>query len=532
MGSAAPLRVRVLAGVAAALALLGCSQQTAVPSTDTASFNHLGVADAMRSYHPPSQVGLPVSVVQFATGSYLVCDFANVYRVSRTSTGYSVTTLRAPDVPVWTPAGLDYRNGTLYVADYRGHDVLVLRLEGDALTLVRRITNPQLNEPKHLKAAADGSVVVADHNGDAVLRFDPDGTLQWRVRVDQANGITQSGGVTYATSLLSKTITKIDGSGHIVDVKGGPGMAVGRYLLPVDLADLGDRIALTDAVNGRITMLDHDLKVVGHTGGNGPGLDAFNYPFSLLPVQDGFVVADAFKQRLVRVDRSWTIREQVALGPWVPVGRGRPLVYGSAARPTTYETLPGVDIAAELGLRSPLSFAGAYGGLDHVGPGGAITHLDLTDPDLGDTAAFWAEKVDRYVVVGSAESHLMLVVDPATAMFTYVEVGEDNWWSASTLLTSVNLRRQLGDVIRPAVETFDRARQLIDGGRTRAEVFATVLAGGQTREVAADLATPQAQQFLQSPMTAADAGRYFTWAMGQSEQHVIELLVIKYLSGT
>lgn len=527
----APVRVRAsLTLAAAALVLSACLGGGAAP--EVPPFDHLPVAPTMHTYHPASSIGLPVSMVQYSSETYLVCDYVNVYRVARTTTGYSVTTLARPAVPVWTPAGLDFRDETLYVANYRGQDVLALRVDGDRLTLVRRIADPQLKEPKHLRAEPDGSLVVADHFGNGVLRFRPDGSLQWRATVDQANGVTESGGFTYASSLSSRRISKIDGSGRVVSAAGSPGSALGSYLLPVDLADLGDRIAVTDAVNGRITLLDHGLHVVGHAGGNGPGLDALNYPFATLPVADGYVIADGFKQRLVHVDGSWTIGEQIALGPSVPTGRQRPLVFGSSARPSTYGMLPGVDIAAQLGLRRPLDFVGGYAGLDHVAPGGPGTHLDLGDPDFGESNATWAERVGRYVVAGSAESHLLEVIDPATGMFTYVEIGEDNWWLAGSLLTSVNLRRGLGGVLQPAVGAFDRAQRLLDEGATRQDVFKAALAGALTRDLSNDLTSTGGQQFLQSGMTKADARRYFAWAMGQRQQRVVELLAVKYLSGS
>jgi hypothetical protein len=511
----------------AALALSACAQQ---PSRPAPLFDHLRVSAAARTYHPTTSVGLPVSVVQVADGTYLVCDYADVYRVARTASGYAVTALGRPQVPVWTPAGMDYRDGSLYVANYRGPDVLQLRLQGDKLALVRRIAGPDLSEPKHVRAEADGSVVVADHNGSAVVKLGPDGSRQWRVKVDQANGVTESGGSVYATSLASGRITKIDRSGRVVLEGGSPGVAAGGFRWPVDVADLGDRIAVTDAINGRITLLDHDLRVVGHVGANGPGLDALNYPFATLPVADGYLVADSFKQRLLHLDRGWTVQEQVALGPSVPVGRERPLVFGSPRRPTTYDMLPGVDIAAELGLRKPLRFVGGEGGLDQAG--GERVHLDVGNRDFGTMNAVWADRAGRYVVVGSPQSHLLLVIDPPTGMFTFVEVGEDSWWRGGFLLLSVNLRRALVDVVQSAVAAFDRARRLLEEGTARPEVLRTALAGELTKDWAAELTSQGGQQFAQSPMSKADAATYDTWALRQREQRVIELLEVKFLSGS
>lgn len=519
--------------VLGALAITACSGPgPGPPPADSGLFDHLKVHETLRSFHPASSVGVPVSLVLTGNDTYLICDYNNVYRVARSGNVYTVATLAPPaGVSVWSPAGLDYREGRLYVANYLGRDVLELALDGDGLRLVRRTVDPRMVEPKHVHVEADGSMVVADHAGGAVLRFGPDGTVAWRAQLEQANGVTESGGFTYATSLSARTISKIDGSGRIVATAGAAGAAIGEYLLPVDVADLEDRIAVTDPVEGRITLLDHDLDVVGHQGGNGPGMDAFNYPFALLPVAGGYMIADSFKQRLLHVDGAWSIWEQIALGPAVPVGRQRPLVHGSSQHPSTYPMLPGVDIAAELGLRRPLGFVGAFGGLDHVGGGGTVTHLDLGDDDFGGTNAAWALKVDRYVVAGSAESHLLDVIDPRTGMFAYVEVGEDSWWYRGLLLTPYNLRRTLASVVKPALAAFDRAQRLLDQGESRQMVFQKVLAGTRTRDWAHNLVSSGGKTFAQSGMTRADAARYDAWALQQPSQSVTELLEVKFLTG-
>jgi hypothetical protein len=520
-----------LIGLAAGIVGLVACGGSAAPSPDASRFGHLPVAATFRTNHAPSMAGAPIAVVRLGQSSYLACDYSNVYRVATTSSGYAVTILAPPPVPVWAPAGLDYRNGSLYVANFNGEDVLQLRLVGDRLDLVRRITIPGMLQPKRVHVNPDGSMLVADHNSDAVLRLRPDGTLDWRVRIEQVNGLAESGGYAYASSLVNRTITKIDMAGHAVDHTGSIGVEVGGYLLPVDVADLGSRIAVTDAVNGRITILDHDLHVVGHVGGNGPGLNALNYPFAVLSIPNGYLIADTYKRRLLRLDRGWTIQEQIVLGPWVPIGRERPLVSGSSAHPFTYDSLPGVDIAAELGLRQPLHFTGAYGGLDHVGPGRAVLHLDLTDPDFGDTNAAWATKVGRYIVAGSAESYNLEVIDPATAMFTYVVVGEDNWWFEGALLTPVGLRLALSTVIQPAVARLVRAQRLTDQGASRQEVVQAALAGQSSHDLARDLTSPEGQQFLHSRMGMADADQFFASAMHRPQQRVIELLLVKFLSG-
>jgi hypothetical protein len=515
--------------------LAGCAVDGSAPRSPVV-LDHLPVASGFRSYHVPSAVGLMSSIVDIGGGQYLVGDTANVYRVVRSSTGYALTRLARPSVRTWNPVGLAYRDGVLYVADGAGRDVLELGIAGDTLTLMRRITNDAMQDAENVAAQPDGSVVVTDQAAGAVLMFQPDGALLWSLKLTGAHGLTSSGGRLYVSSLADGTIREIDRRGRQVRSAGRLGVSSGRYVWPVGLATDDGRILVTDAHTGHITVLSNDLQFLGRAGGDGPGLDVFNFPFATLPVTGGYLVVDTFKVRLVRTDRSWTVREQVALGPLVPVGREKPLVAGSDAHPHTYATLPGVDVVAALGLRPPVTFVGALNGLDHLGRDGQLTHLDVIDPQFGSTSMTWAQAAGQYIVVGSSQRRALEVVDPATGMFTFVDVGPDSWWRSGALMLASNLRRALDDVIAPAVAAFARARQLLAQGAARKDAFNQALAAGRPRNWVQDLSgsgsSAAAQEFLRSPMGPDDARRYFDASLSQPTLRVVELLEVKYLSSS
>jgi hypothetical protein len=241
---------------------------------------------------------------------------------------------------------------------------------------------------------------------------------------------------------------------------------------------------------------------------------------------------DTFKYRLVHTDRSWTETEQVAFGQAVPVGRGRPLVVGTDAHPYTYPTQPGVDLLAALGLRRPETFVGGLNGLDHLDSKGNVTQLDVIDPQYGSTSLTWAQTVGSYIVIGSDQRSALEVVDPSSGMFTFVDVGGDAWWRSGTILLSENLRRDLTQVIAPAVARFQDARALQTQGVARATAFNQALTGGRPRNFSTDLSSPAGQQFLHSRMTAQDARTYFDAALAQQKVRMVELLEVKYLRGS
>jgi hypothetical protein len=342
--------------------------------------------------------------------------------------------------------------------------------------------------------------------------------------------VTISAGAVYATSTTGRTLVKMSGAGGLVKTAGATGVSAGRYQRPVGLATApGGRLLVTDADNGRITILDQNLRLLGVVGANGAGLDAFDLPFATLATSAGYVIADTYKQRLVRTDAHWVELDQIVYARLVPTGRNRPLVYGTTdAAPRAFPMLPGVDIAADLGLRSPLRFVGGLDGLYQTGRSRTPIHID-PGPQLGGFAEIWAQRVANYDVIGSPTSGRVEVVDPATGMFVAVDVGGDAWWRADgQLLLPGGLRRALVEVIAPASAAFVRATQLLSRGVSRVDAFNQALGG---RNWLADLSSPAAKQFLASQRTSDDARRYFAAVLADPTEHVVEMLEVRYLSG-
>jgi hypothetical protein len=528
-----PLALGLLAGCLLLSACGNSSQAQPEPL-----FTHFQVAPTFHTSHPTQGVGIAVSMVEVGPGDYLLCDYGNIYRLTRVGVSYVAGQLAGPVGVPWSPTGLAYHDGLVFVANGGRHDVLLLRLSTNRLDLVGRFTNPAMVTPQNLAVGSDGTIVVADVDSGtgpgagALLKFQADGTLQWRLPIKKAHGVTESGGAIFVTSMIDRVIYRVDQTGRVEKAAGAIGATKPHYLWPVALAAAsGGRVLVTDALNGRITTLNRDLVPQSIVGGNGPGVDALNYPYATLPVADGYLIVDTYKRRIVHTNSSWVMLDQVALGPMVPTGRVRPLVYVTEAHPYTYEMLPGVDIAGEVGLRRSMSFVGGYDALEHF-ESRTSTQFDLTDLSLGlFTNATWAQKVDSFIVVGSPENEQILVIEPATGMFTYLEVGFDTWWRSGALLMPDNLRRDLSDVVRPAAAMFVRSEQLLLQGVGRQAAFDQALSNGVPRNWSADLASPQAKQFVASGMTKQAAADYFAWALQQRSVNAVELLDVKYLSG-
>src|SRR5205085_11264806 len=108
--------------------------------------------------------------------------------------------LTRPAVARWNPVGVAYAGGLVFVANGSGGDIVVARIAGGALELVRRITNPGLQDPQSVAAGGDGSLAAVDERGNSVLLFDQGGTLRWRVSVRGAHAVTTTGGRVYVSS--------------------------------------------------------------------------------------------------------------------------------------------------------------------------------------------------------------------------------------------------------------------------------------------------------------------------------------------
>jgi hypothetical protein len=528
------MRKALIGVLVGAMLTAGCSGSTAPPPSGPVLATHLSMTPTFHTVHVPGTAQQVQSIVQVDANEYLMSDYFDVFRLARSASGgFTIAPLTRPPATVWSPAGLYYRDGLLYIADNLGHDVLVVRESGNDLVLVRRVARqngPAMKTPRNVVAEADGSVIVADYGGDSVLRFNGDGSLAWSIPMPGAGGVTDSGGFIYATSTSNHTVSKLDPTGKVVTVGGSYGWSPGRFVFPIGLADAGAQIVVTDAVTGRITLLDHNLHPREQTGGNGAGDDALDYPYATLPTANGYMIADTYKGRVVITNRSFTIQEQIVFGLAVPAGRQRPLVYGTDARPTSYAMIPGVDVLAQLGLRPPLAFTGGFDGLDYRTPK-AFLHLNFDDAKVPIRYVTWAQQVESVIVIGSPQTLWLEVIDRATGMFSYVFVQFDTWWRSGFVVFPGNVRLDLAQVVAPAINTMAAAKQLIANGASRQSAFDRVVVG-HPYDWSQNAITPQGKQFLASGRTKADASVYYAWAVQQPSLRVAELLMVKYLSGT
>ncbi len=247
----------------------------------------------------------PVSVVPWKDNRHLICNYVSIQEVD-VQTGAHTLVRPDPKPSVWCPSGLFAipAEQLLFVANYKGHDVLEMQRTGDTLKVLTRYTHADMVSPEGVAVSDDGSLVaVADYDGNAVFVFHRDGRLAWRRHVGLGHGVSFGPGFVVATSLQNRSIIKFDLQGNLLSQAGHLGWGENGYLWPTTIIVKGDDIVISDAHTGKVTFLDHDLRARKSLGGNGPGTGLFNMPYGVVGWSGGWIICDTFKGRLLVLDQ-------------------------------------------------------------------------------------------------------------------------------------------------------------------------------------------------------------------------------------
>jgi DNA-binding beta-propeller fold protein YncE len=406
----------------AAAAVIACIASAPVLARAEVGPGHVRVRLGVVTVH--SKVRLSPASIARVPGGIVAANYQALYLIRPDG---RVKRLPNPSRQRLVPAGVFFRRGLLYVANYRAGDVLVFRYPSMrlALKISDGVTGPEG------VFATRGAIDIADFDGSDIARFTATGQLEWTKPLPEPHGITELNGHIFATSLGNHSIVEVATDGSPIAAQGALGTAIGDHLWPVGLRTVGGRLLLADAHQGRISRLTAAMETTTAVGGNGPGLDAFNYPFDAIgDGKGGYIVADTLKQRLVYFDSRWRMTRQVVFNHDVPSGRLLPLRKSFAA-PWFYTfTAPTIPLPTILGLQiSGESFDG-YNSID-VRVGANDTHeLELTSTARHAPPFFystWAVAHRGFVMIGSPEQGGVLVIDLSTWQFGYTPSRHDMW---------------------------------------------------------------------------------------------------------
>ena len=211
--------------------------------------------------------------------------------------------------PVYVPTGVAIDcDGEVYLANYRGNDILRGKIQGEKIIFITRYSSPQSLGPENVSVDKKRDIFVsANYDGSTVTAFQiSTGKQLWSTSVGQAHGVVIDQDFVYVTSLVTRDIQKLDlKTGEVILRRGGIGWdpMSDQYLWPTSVQNLDqDHLVVADAQTGYISKVrKEDLKVVKYFGGNGPSVDQFNYPYVAIRLSDGLYVSSARRAGLLRL---------------------------------------------------------------------------------------------------------------------------------------------------------------------------------------------------------------------------------------
>lgn len=163
--------------------------------------------------------------------------------------------------------------------------------------------------PSALLPQRDGSVLVAAHGSNEILRIDPNGLVVERLRgglegFDRPFGLASlSDGTLFVTEFNGDRVARVGGAG--TTSFGGKGRAEGKLLGPQYAAcDDEGYLYVSDYGNARIQKFDPEGNYVLSFGAKADGFPGFASPAGVVCVQGVVYVADSYRRALYRFDPS------------------------------------------------------------------------------------------------------------------------------------------------------------------------------------------------------------------------------------
>lgn len=149
------------------------------------------------------------------------------------------------------PGALFARDGRLYVADIRNHQIVVIDIARERLATVIGTGQgggpTELRYPNGVWVSADGVVYVSDTNNNRIQRFSRDGSTMpsWQGAFRNPRGLAGDGsGRIFVANTLAHEILVLDNAGGVI----GRAVRAGSSEIgfPTGLAVVGDRLFVTD----------------------------------------------------------------------------------------------------------------------------------------------------------------------------------------------------------------------------------------------------------------------------------------------
>ncbi len=245
--------------------------------------------------------GLPVSIAHYKEKQFFICNYWKLFLLDLSNA--TVVEIPAAEVRVWNPTTVQYssKSNLIYLANYGGRNLLILRYADNKLDLIDEIRHPLMTSPETLAVSEDEQVIAAADFDGSLFVFNRAGELLWHVdQLPGAHGLAIYQNKIYVTSLGKRELRVYDLNGHLLQAIKSQGWDGYDFMWPTGLLVDENGVYVTDAHQGRVCLLEPQfLKPIQSFGGNGPGKDLFNMPYGFCKWNNDLVVTDTYKQRLL-----------------------------------------------------------------------------------------------------------------------------------------------------------------------------------------------------------------------------------------
>jgi len=251
----------------------------------------------------------PVSITKISQNVCVVANYRNLLLLDLEKNTAKI--LIPPELDTaWTPTGVFYNNvtNTLYVANYKGRNVLVCRIREDgSLNLLRQIRHSAMRGPENVAVSKNGNyVAVADYDANALLLFFKDALL-WEKEIFLAHGVAFSNGDNgvFVTGLAAPYLFNFDLKGKkLAGGRYSAGWGKNKFLYPTTIAVWGDESLVIDARSGQLSLFNKEnLEEILSIGGMGLDTTLFDLPYGVTWDRKNVVlVADTVNGRIARID--------------------------------------------------------------------------------------------------------------------------------------------------------------------------------------------------------------------------------------
>lgn len=298
----------IIGAVFAALGLF--SSSLVFSSTLDFSRNYRSI-DLVAPNNVGARIGIPAAITRIDNERLAVASYLSIW-IFNERTGETHELVKPSEVGAWYPTGLSYdrRKKELFVANYLGKDILVLKNNSGRFKLKKRIQDVDLVGPENIDLSRDGKYfAVADFDNNGILLFERSAYKKlWYKPFGRAHGVSfnQSGDAVVAAGLNPPQVISFDIKGEQIAKKGNEGWERNGYLWPTGVAldPVSGQVWVSDAHLGKIRALNSALDEGVSFGMNGLGGGMFNMPYGIFYDADGKLwITDTFKSRVVLLDR-------------------------------------------------------------------------------------------------------------------------------------------------------------------------------------------------------------------------------------